>query len=62
MQVGTVVDVGRLQLLVGTADPQARPRLWMDVREVLIQHSLAILLTGLRTVPVPPYDPVRPPA
>lgn len=60
MQLGTVVDVERLKLLVEGAEPHARPRLWTAVREVLVQHSLAILLGGLRTVPVPPYQPVRP--
>ena len=43
----------RLGKLVSSVDESARPRLWSDVKTVLVQHSLQLLLHGLRTVALP---------
>ena len=49
----------RLGKLLGKVDESARLRLWSDVKTVLVQHSLQLLLHGLRTVALPSASQVH---
>ena len=49
----------RLGKLLGSVDESARLRLWGDVKAVLVQHSLQLLLHGLRTVALPSASQVQ---
>lgn len=42
-----------LSSLLQAAEESKRLQLWLDVKRILLQHQLQLLLQDLRTVPLP---------